>query len=78
MADDAERDPEPSRTTVEVRWVIAAFLAVVFGIFIAQNSDRVAVDFVFFTAQIRLIWVFLICGILGGVIDRLLQRRGIL
>jgi len=25
-----------------------------------------------------LIWVFLICGVIGGIVDRLLQRRGIL
>jgi heme exporter protein D len=33
---------------------------------------------VFFTAEVRLIWVFLICAALGAVIDRLLQRRGVL
>jgi uncharacterized integral membrane protein len=53
-------------------------IAVVFGIFVAQNARTVRVRFVFFTAEVRLIWVFLICAVLGAVIDRLLQRRGVL
>lgn len=50
----------------------------IFGVFVAQNSDKVPVNFVFFTANVRLIWVFLICGVIGALLDRLLKRKGIL
>lgn len=63
---------------VEMRWAMAGLLAIVFGIFVAQNAGEVRVDFVFFSADVRLIWVFLICGVIGAVIDRLLQKKGIL
>ena len=74
---ESDRGDAPKRS-VEARWVVAGVLAVIFGVFIAQNSGEVRVDFVFFDAQIRLIWVFLICGVIGAIIDRLLQRKGIL
>jgi uncharacterized integral membrane protein len=74
--------PEPVRqdgiTAAEIRWIVGGILAIFFGIFVAQNADPVRVQFVFFTAEVRLIWVFLICAVIGAVIDRLLQRRGVL
>lgn len=75
-----DRPTEPSRrfTMVEARWAAAGAIALLFGIFIAQNTNQVEVGFVFFNAEVRLIWVFLICGVVGGIIDRLLQRKGIL
>lgn len=63
---------------VEARWTAAGVLAILFGIFVAQNTIHVPVHFVFFQANVRLIWVFLICGVIGAIVDRLLQRRGIL
>lgn len=65
-------------TAGEVRWIVGGALAIIFGIFIAQNARRVKIDFVFFSAEVRLIWLFLICAVLGAIIDRLLQRRGLL
>jgi uncharacterized integral membrane protein len=71
--------PETRRLTAgEVRWIIGGVLAILFGVFIAQNADEVKIDFIFFSARVRLIWLFLICAVLGAVIDRLLQRRGLL
>ena len=61
-----------------MRWIIGGVLAILFGVFIAQNAREVKIDFVFFSANVRLIWLFLICAVLGAVIDRLLQRRGLL
>lgn len=79
MRPEAEPGQEPRKITkTEAKWVLAGILAILFGVFIAQNSDPVPVDFVFFSANIRLIWVFLLCGVIGGIVDRLLQRRGIL
>lgn len=53
---------------------LGLFLLVVFILFIIQNSDPVRVNFVFFRAQIRLIWVFLGCAVIGGVIAWLVGR----
>ena len=86
MAQDPteERPREPAGdgpgglTAAEIRWIIGGVLAILFGIFIAQNADPVRVQVVFFSAKVRLIWVFLICAVIGAVIDRLLQRRGVL
>lgn len=75
---DERSTPDRGLTATELRWIAGGVLAILFGIFVAQNATRVTVDFVVFSAEVRLIWVFLICGIVGGVIDRLLQRRGLL
>ena len=69
---------QPGLTKAEIRWIMGGILAILFGVFIAQNATEVKIHFVFFSANIRLIWVFLICAVLGGIIDRLLQRRGLL
>ncbi|HEV8571912.1 MAG TPA: LapA family protein [Actinomycetota bacterium] len=53
---------------------LGLFLLVVFILFIIQNSDPVLVNFVFFRANIRLIWVFLGCAVIGGVIAWLVGR----
>jgi uncharacterized integral membrane protein len=74
------RPIEESRrlTKGEIRWIIGGVLAILFGVFIAQNAREVKIDFVFFSANVRLIWLFLICAVIGAVLDRLLQRRGLL
>ena len=72
-------DQESRRLTKgEIRWIIGGVIAILFGVFIAQNAREVKIDFVFFSANVRLIWLFLICAVIGAVIDRLLQRRGLL
>jgi uncharacterized integral membrane protein len=83
MADEPGDRPdshEESRrlTKGEIRWIIGGVIAVLFGVFIAQNADETKIDFIFFSANVRLIWLFLICAVIGAVIDRLLQRRGLL
>ena len=78
---EERREPAPETgglTKAEIRWIIGGILAILFGVFIAQNANEVQIDFVFFSARVRLIWLFLICAALGAVIDRLLQRRGLL
>ena len=49
-------------------------LLVIFILFIIQNSRPVEVNFVFFRADIRLIWVFLGCAVIGGIIAWLVGR----
>ena len=48
-------------------------------IFIMENSERVEVSFVFFTAEISLIWVIVLSMVVGAVaafvIKRLVRRR---
>jgi uncharacterized integral membrane protein len=72
-----EREPT-GLTKSEIRWIVGAVIAILFGVFIAQNADETKIDFLFFSVRIRLIWIFLICAVLGAVLDRLLQRRGVL
>lgn len=83
MSDEPSQGPPndqeaPGLTKSEIRWIIGGVLAILFGVFIAQNADETKIDFLFFSVQIRLIWIFLICAGLGALIDRLLQRRGVL
>jgi uncharacterized integral membrane protein len=52
-------------------------LALLIG-FVLDNRKTVRVGFVFFNANVRLIWVLLIAAFLGGLVDRLvviLRRR---
>ncbi|HEV8682549.1 MAG TPA: LapA family protein [Actinomycetota bacterium] len=53
---------------------LGLLLLILFILFIIQNSDPVPVNFVFFRANIRLIWVFLGCAVIGGVIAWLVGR----
>ena len=41
---------------------------------IIMNSKQVSVNFVFFSAQTRLIWLVLLCMALGGLIMALIPR----
>lgn len=56
--------------------VIVVVLALVF---IVENSNRVEVSFVFFTAEISLIWVIVLSMVVGAiaafVVKRLIRRR---
>ena len=58
------------------RLVALLALAVAFIVFVIRNSQRVPVDFVFYTRQARLIWVMLTCTAAGGVIGFMLGRPG--
>ena len=82
MTDEPRQGPPDEQdvglTKGEIRWIIGAVIAILFGVFIAQNADRTDIDFLFFSVRIRLIWIFLVCAVLGAVVDRLLQRRGVL
>ena len=73
-----QQDSERGITAAEVKLILFGLIAILAGVFIGQNVRQVDVHFVFFTARIRLIWVFLLCMVIGAVLDRLLQRRGVL
>lgn len=70
-----EHPPQEGLTRGQWRLIMAAALLLLFAVFVTKNSGEVEVHFVFFKAEIRLIWVFLLCGALGALIHRLLQQR---
>lgn len=70
--------PERRINAAEIKLILFGLIAILAGVFIGQNVRQVNVQFIFFTARIRLIWVFLLCMLIGAVLDRLLQRRGLL
>lgn len=65
-------------TAAEIKLILFGVVAILSGVFIGQNVRQVDIHFIFFTARVRLIWVFLLCMVIGAVLDRLLQRRGVL
>lgn len=56
--------------------MVGLAVLVLFVVFVTQNSREVDVNLVFVTARIRLIWVFLGCALIGGVVALLLGRPG--
>jgi uncharacterized integral membrane protein len=72
-APSAER-PWKVDTGTAIKVGIGLLLLVIFILFIIQNSRPVEVNFVFFRADIRLIWVFLGCAVIGGIIAWLVGR----
>ena len=47
--------------------------------FVVKNDDKIAIDFVFFTGRVSLIWQIVLIlgiGVLGGVLLSQLYRRG--
>ncbi len=64
----------PSDRTVAVKVVVALALIVLFILFIIQNAGPVEIDFVFVRADVGLIWVFLGCAIIGGIVAWLIGR----
>jgi uncharacterized integral membrane protein len=53
------------------RIAAAAILLIVLVAFVIDNSQTVKVGFVFFSAQVSLIWVLIITAVLGAAADRL-------
>ncbi|HEX4244084.1 MAG TPA: LapA family protein [Acidimicrobiales bacterium] len=58
-----------------VRIVAALVIVIVLVAFVVKNSEKVTVSFVFFSANVRLIWVLVVTAILGALADRLLLWR---
>jgi uncharacterized integral membrane protein len=60
------------RSNREVARLVVTGLGLVLLIaFVLDNSQTVKVGFVFFNAQLSLIWVLLIAALLGALVDRL-------
>ena len=77
------RDPKEQHPTqrmdreergAAVKIAIALLLVILFVLFIVRNSRPIGVDFVFFDITVRLVWVFLACAVIGGIIAWLVGR----
>ena len=72
------RELDKARRSRLAKILVALVLAVLFILFIIRNSKPVSqsggVDFIFVTADARLIWVFLVCALIGGLVGYLLGR----
>lgn len=67
----------PSRSAVVIKWARLAAAVVIVGLlvaFVVDNSEKVQVGFVFFHAEVRLIWVLVITAVLGAIADRLVPK----
>ncbi len=69
---DIQRERE-RRVVKALIWLAAAILLI---IFITTNSQPVKVNFIFFTAHPRLIWVMLSCAVIGGILGYLIGKPG--
>jgi len=54
--------------------IVAALVLVLLIVFVVRNSQRVSVDFIVTQGHFRLIWVIVICSILGAIVGYLLGR----
>jgi uncharacterized integral membrane protein len=56
--------------------VVGLGILAILVLFIVWNSQRVPVNYVFFKAHNRLIWVMLGCALLGGILGFIVGRPG--
>ncbi len=82
-ASGARAEPEHSlgevararrRRTLKAVGALVIFIVLV--LFIVANSQPVEVNFLFFKAHPRLIWIMVTCAVLGGVLGYVLGRPG--
>jgi uncharacterized integral membrane protein len=64
------------RNALTFRLVVGLVLLVLFVIFVSLNSHSVRVHFVFTETSTPLVWVFLVCFLVGGLVAFLLGRSG--
>jgi uncharacterized integral membrane protein len=79
-----EGPPGRGRIEQDDARTIAKIAAIVLGVvlllvFIVENTDQVTVSFVFFEAELSLIWVIVLSAVVGWVVGftlaRLIRRR---
>jgi uncharacterized integral membrane protein len=79
-----DQPPEDRLATGEIRAqerryampkiIVALLLAILFLVFIVQNSQPVHVQFLWLDGRAPLVWVFLICAAIGAIVLALFQR----
>ena len=67
----AQRQPDARQWT---RYIVAAIVVIYVLCFMFLNTERVNVDYVFFSRESRLIYVILIAAVLGAVAVALIKR----
>ena len=72
---DPGKEIKKRETRDVVRIVVALVILVLLIAFVLKNSQKVTVHFIFFSSDVALIWVLLICILLGALVDRLLVWR---
>ncbi len=82
MSEPGGASPETTEQTESRPWatiIALALIAIYLVAFVVQNSHKVRLDFVFFSARVGLIWLLLLgfalglaCGVL---LPRLYRRR---
>jgi uncharacterized integral membrane protein len=75
LSSDPAKVAKQRDTRNTVRLVGVVVLVVLLIAFVVKNSARIPIHFIFFTANVRLIWVLLTCAVLGALIDRLIIWR---
>jgi uncharacterized integral membrane protein len=76
--------PEDRMATGEIRaqerrsampkLILGLALAILFVLFVVQNSQPVNVQFLWLDGRAPLVWIFLICAAIGAVVLALFQR----
>jgi uncharacterized integral membrane protein len=76
--DDHERmrQLQHHRQTRAAKTVVLLGLLTILILFIVWNAHEVPVSFVFVTRRVGLIWVMLVCAILGGIVGFVVGRPG--
>ena len=74
MAESSPAKP-PERREGAARYAAPAVIVLVVVLFALFNRERVAVDWILFERDSRLIYVIVASALLGALADRLLQRR---
>jgi uncharacterized integral membrane protein len=73
---EQERQLRRARQGRVAKLVAVLGVVVILIIFIVANSQPVKVDYVFLDGRPRLIWVMLVCAVLGGIIGYAIGRPG--
>jgi uncharacterized integral membrane protein len=55
-------------------WIIVALLAAWLVAFIVSNSESVKISFVFGDVTLSLIWVMILCAVLGAILGTAIPR----
>ncbi len=64
------------RATSSPKFWVASALVALFVVFVLLNRDVVPVNYIFFIKRSRLIWVMLVCGVIGFLVGWLYGRPG--
>ena len=76
--DDRERlqQLQRHRQARAAKGIVLVAVLTILLLFIVWNAHTVDVSFVFGTAHVGLIWVMLVCAVLGGIVGFIVGRPG--